>query len=104
MGGITTQPTAFGLVATEEDLRGYVFFWKCCGYQLGLNDDYNLCGRNRPVINTLIPYIWCVWGSFFLVGSLFYFINDFMLTTKSTNPDVFSVLMDPPRVHFEGHN
>ena len=45
MGGITTMPTAFGLVATEEDLRGYVYFWKCCGYQLGISDEYNLCGQ-----------------------------------------------------------
>jgi hypothetical protein len=46
MGALTLPSnTKFGLKATEEELSDYVFFWRCVGRQLGISDDFNLCGR-----------------------------------------------------------
>ena len=58
----TTVPDKIGMHATDEELEDYVFFWRCVGHQLGIPDEFNLCGRGRKnasgifweIINTMI--------------------------------------------------
>eukprot|EP01047_Picozoa_sp_COSAG01_P067654 COSAG01_NODE_9599_length_2395_cov_1.369774_1_plen_330_part_00 len=46
MGALTVTPgNVFGLKASPEEISDYVYFWRCVGRQLGISDQYNLCGR-----------------------------------------------------------
>jgi hypothetical protein len=67
MGALTLPSnTKFGLKATEEELSDYVFFWRCVGRQLGISDDFNLCGRGpKPP-----AWPWAVTSPIFRAGAL----------------------------------
>ena len=43
-----------GLVLKESQLSDYVFFWRCVGRQLGIDDRYNLCGGGLRVSSTIV--------------------------------------------------
>jgi len=57
MGALTVAPSALGLVATDEELAQYVFFWRCVGRQLGVADEYNLCGGGRAAADRIVNEI-----------------------------------------------
>jgi len=55
--GIILNPTRFGLRVSDEDVANYVYFWRCCGYQLGIADEYNLCGRSALTARHIVSQI-----------------------------------------------
>lgn len=61
MGATTLMPTKFGIHVTAEELEDYVFFWKCVGHQLGLEDQYNLCSLGKvtsdKIVNEVISQV-----------------------------------------------
>ena len=61
MGAITVTPEAFGMDCTSEELSTYVYFWRCVGHQLGIADQYNLCGGgvrvSTPIVNEVISQV-----------------------------------------------
>ena len=45
MGGISIYPEMCGMGnVPKEEIADYVAFWRCVGYQLGVPDEFNLCG------------------------------------------------------------
>ena len=41
---IVLYPQKFGLArATDEELEGFIHFWRCIGYLLGIEDRFNFC-------------------------------------------------------------
>jgi hypothetical protein len=61
MGAATKTPEAFGLKVSEAQLSDYVYFWRCVGRQLGISDEYNLCGRGKAnsdaIVNEIIDQL-----------------------------------------------
>ena len=51
------SPTAFGLRVSDEELANFVYFWRCVGYQLGIADDYNICGRSALTTKHIVSQI-----------------------------------------------
>ena len=51
------SPTAFGLRVSDEEIANFVYFWRCVGYQLGIADDYNLCGRSALTTKHIVSQI-----------------------------------------------
>ena len=45
MGAVVMYPKGFGIRCTKQELDDYVFFWRCIGYLLGINDKYNICAN-----------------------------------------------------------
>ena len=44
VGLVILYPQKFGSVdATDQDLEGFIHFWKCIGYLLGIDDNFNFC-------------------------------------------------------------
>lgn len=54
MGAISIIPKKFGLHATEQDLADYVFFWKCVGHQLGIDDCFNICSLGKSTSDQIV--------------------------------------------------
>ena len=54
MGLATVAPDKLGLILTEAQLSDYVFFWRCVGRQLGIEDQYNLCGGGKLVSDKIV--------------------------------------------------
>jgi hypothetical protein len=54
MGAVTIVPRKFGLHAADKDLESYVFFWKCVGHQLGIDDKYNLCSLGKAASDKIV--------------------------------------------------
>jgi len=54
MGLVTVAPLQLGLVLRDSQLSDYVFFWRCVGRQLGIDDRYNLCGGGMRVSSTIV--------------------------------------------------
>lgn len=57
MGGLCMVPRKFGLHASDEELADYVYFWRCCGRQLGVSDAYNLCGQGKEIAVSIVEEI-----------------------------------------------
>lgn len=43
MGSSLLYPDQLGIPCCMEELEDYLYFWKCIGYLLGIEDKYNLC-------------------------------------------------------------
>lgn len=43
MGAIIMYPKQFGIKASQDDLKDYVYFWRWIGYLLGMEDSNNIC-------------------------------------------------------------
>ncbi|CAL4212069.1 unnamed protein product, partial [Meganyctiphanes norvegica] len=43
MGLALTHGQHLGMRGTKEELEGFVHFWRCAGYLLGIEDRFNLC-------------------------------------------------------------
>lgn len=54
MGAVTIVPDKFGIRVKDSTLDDYVFFWKCIGYQLGIDDRFNLCSLGRPTSDNIV--------------------------------------------------
>eukprot|EP00427_Karlodinium_veneficum_P035270 CAMPEP_0169300168 /NCGR_PEP_ID=MMETSP1016-20121227/67469_1 /TAXON_ID=342587 /ORGANISM="Karlodinium micrum, Strain CCMP2283" /LENGTH=343 /DNA_ID=CAMNT_0009392487 /DNA_START=1 /DNA_END=1030 /DNA_ORIENTATION=+ len=54
MGAVTIVPQKFGLHAADKDLEDYVFFWKCVGHQLGIDDKFNLCSLGKATSDKIV--------------------------------------------------
>lgn len=52
--GFIGPPTVFsshlGIRVSEDDLEDYVYFWKCVGYQLGIDDNFNACSLGKDTV------------------------------------------------------
>merc|ERR1712178_490646 len=57
VGGINMVPTKFGINVPDEVIADYVFFWKCVGHQLGIDDNFNLCSLGRPTAAKIVEQI-----------------------------------------------
>eukprot|EP00666_Eupelagonemidae_sp_cell4sb_P000457 gene457-19155_t len=57
MGGLCLSPRKFGLHASDEELADYVYFWRCCGRQLGVSDTFNLCGQGKDIATSIVQEI-----------------------------------------------
>ena len=61
MGAATTSPTAYGLRVSDAKLSDYVYFWRCVGRQLGIADEFNLCGNGKKnsdaIVNEIIDQL-----------------------------------------------
>lgn len=48
MGLIVAYPEKFGLgKATVEEMEGFIHFWRCIGYLLGIEDHINFCRHDN---------------------------------------------------------
>ncbi|XP_025153379.1 uncharacterized protein LOC105184300 isoform X1 [Harpegnathos saltator] len=61
MGMVVLHPHKYGAHdATEEELEGFCHMWRCYGYLLGIEDEYNLCRgslkETRQLIQDLSEY------------------------------------------------
>ena len=59
MGAISTRPAGFGLHGRTlaADIEDYTYFWRCVAYQLGVRDDFNLCGRGGTSTDNVVQEI-----------------------------------------------
>eukprot|EP00929_Paragymnodinium_shiwhaense_P086687 TRINITY_DN47153_c0_g1_i1.p1 TRINITY_DN47153_c0_g1~~TRINITY_DN47153_c0_g1_i1.p1 ORF type:complete len:429 (+),score=63.16 TRINITY_DN47153_c0_g1_i1:72-1358(+) len=57
MGAITRYSTRFGIFSRQAQLEDYIYFWKCVGYQLGIDDKYNLCSLGKEVSDEIVTEI-----------------------------------------------
>ncbi|XP_029163139.1 uncharacterized protein LOC114934621 [Nylanderia fulva] len=66
MGMIVLYPQKLGINASDEDITAYCHFWRCIGYALGMQDEYNFCRgsleeirqRGRDFTNVWVkPYL-----------------------------------------------
>mmetsp|Transcript_94976 Transcript_94976/g.188133 ORF Transcript_94976/g.188133 Transcript_94976/m.188133 type:complete len:417 (+) Transcript_94976:53-1303(+) len=44
---VSLAPQKFGVHVDESVLEDYIFFWKCVGHQLGIDDKFNLCSLGK---------------------------------------------------------
>ena len=45
-------PKEMGFSSRTEDLDRLIYFWRCIGYMLGIDDEYNLCEGNYQTVRT----------------------------------------------------
>lgn len=45
-------PKEMGFSSRTEDLDRLIYFWRCIGYMLGIDDEYNLCEDNYQTVRT----------------------------------------------------
>ena len=57
MGLSTVAPEQLGLVLKESQLSDYVFFWRCVGRQLGIDDRFNLCGGGKRASDAIVQEV-----------------------------------------------
>ena len=55
MGLAILYPEKFGMrKATDHELEGFIHFWRCIGYLLGIEDRFNFCQLdNLPAVRTI---------------------------------------------------
>jgi hypothetical protein len=57
MASIVNYPKSFGVICTTEELEDYVYFWRCIGYLLGIDDHFNVCSeglvRTRAITKSI---------------------------------------------------
>jgi hypothetical protein len=57
---ISLHPAKFGISgsdASDENLAKYIFFWRCVGRQLGVDDQFNLCGQDSATVKIILNEI-----------------------------------------------
>ena len=57
---VSLHPTKFGLNgddASNANLAKYISFWRCVGRQLGVDDQYNLCGQDSVTVKNILNEI-----------------------------------------------
>ncbi|KAJ6223328.1 hypothetical protein RDWZM_001873 [Blomia tropicalis] len=52
IGLIVMYPKEMGFSSRTEDLDRLIYFWRCIGYMLGIDDEYNLCEGNYQTVRT----------------------------------------------------
>lgn len=53
IGALVCNPKKLGVHCSDELIQDSLYFWRCIGYLLGIEDQYNICGRSLRELRIL---------------------------------------------------